>query len=42
MTVAERKATTEAWIDAARANKVHVQVQVGGTNLPDVLDLVRV
>lgn len=41
MTLAERKATTEAWLSAAKASGIHVQVQVGGTNLPDVLELTR-
>lgn len=41
MTLEERKATTEAWIDASKSNGIHVQVQVGGTNMPDVLELTR-
>ncbi|KAK3911015.1 N-acetylneuraminate lyase [Frankliniella fusca] len=41
MTQAERKATTEAWIAASKPTRIHVQVQVGGTNMPDVLDLAK-
>lgn len=40
MNVDERKAVTEAWLKAAKTTKQHVMVQVGGTNLPDVLELV--
>lgn len=40
MNVEERKAVAEAWLKAAKNTKQHVMVQVGGTNLPDVLELV--
>ncbi|XP_034246070.1 N-acetylneuraminate lyase-like [Thrips palmi] len=41
MTVAEREQTTEAWLQHGHKHGIHVQVQVGGTNLPDVLHLAR-
>jgi len=40
MTADERKAVAEEWIRAAQADKIHVQIQVGGTNIRDVLSLV--
>lgn len=40
MNVDERKSVTEAWLKAAKNTKQHVMVQIGGTNLPDVLELV--
>lgn len=40
MNQAERKATTAAWVAASKGKNIHVQVQVGGTNFPDVLELV--
>ena len=42
MTESERKATAAAWVAASKSNNIHVQVQVGGTNLPDVIELVSV
>lgn len=42
MNSTERKQTAEAWISACKSNNQHVIVQVGGTNLPDVLDLVSI
>lgn len=41
MNVDERKLVTEAWLKATKTTKQHVMVQIGGTNLPDVLELVR-
>lgn len=40
MNTDERKAVTEAWLQATKSTKQHVMVQIGGTNLPDVLELV--
>lgn len=40
MNIDERKSVAEAWIEAAQTTKQHVMVQIGGTNLPDVLELV--
>lgn len=42
MNVEERKAVAEAWLKAAKSTKQHVMVQIGGTNLPDVLELVGI
>lgn len=40
MTAYEREQTTEAWLLYGHQHSIHVQVQVGGTNLPDVVSLV--
>ncbi|KAJ9592021.1 hypothetical protein L9F63_001460 [Diploptera punctata] len=39
LTLAERKATTKAWVDAVKQTKQHLMVQVGGTCLKDVEEL---
>lgn len=41
MTVSEREQTAQAWLQHGARHGIHVQVQVGGTNLPDVLSLAR-
>ncbi|XP_050306124.1 N-acetylneuraminate lyase-like [Anthonomus grandis grandis] len=41
LSVAERKAVTEAWVAAGKSTKQHVMVQVGGCALPDVLELAK-
>jgi N-acetylneuraminate lyase len=41
MTVAERKAVTEAWAAAVKETKQILMVQVGGTCLKDVQELVN-
>lgn len=37
----ERKALTEEWAKAAKLEKLHLMVQVGGAPLPDVLELAK-
>lgn len=43
MNTAERKATAQAWMPAVKSQKnpSHVMIQVGGTSLPDVLELAK-
>lgn len=41
MNVEERKSVTETWLRAAKITRQHVMVQIGGTNLPDVLELAQ-
>lgn len=41
MTTSERKLVAEAWANAVKTTKQHLMIQVGGTSLPDVLELVR-
>lgn len=40
MSVQERKTVLEAWLEVTRNTSVHVMVQVGGTALRDVQELV--
>lgn len=40
MSVQERKQLAEAWSQAAKKNNQHLIIQVGGTRLADVKDLV--
>lgn len=42
MTAEEREKITEVWSIACKKNRQTVMIQVGGTNLPDVLRLVRI
>lgn len=42
MSVEERKAVTEAWVEAVKVTKQHLMVQVGGAPLPDVIELVLI
>ncbi|XP_017893357.1 N-acetylneuraminate lyase-like [Ceratina calcarata] len=37
----ERKLVAEAWANAVRTTNQHLMIQVGGTNLPDVLELAK-
>ncbi|XP_078036828.1 N-acetylneuraminate lyase B [Augochlora pura] len=39
--VAERKAVATAWANAVKTTKQHLMIQVGGTTLPDVLELAK-
>ncbi|CAL7943933.1 unnamed protein product [Xylocopa violacea] len=41
MNASERKSVAEAWTNTIKKTKQHLMVQVGGTSLPDVLDLAR-
>lgn len=41
LSVAERKKVIDAWVAAGKTTKLHIQVQVGGAPLPDVVELVR-
>lgn len=41
LSVAERKATATAWANAVKTTKQHLMIQVGGTTLPDVLELAK-
>lgn len=41
MSTSERKLVAEAWANAVGRTKQHLMIQVGGTSLPDVLELVR-
>ncbi|XP_068619109.1 N-acetylneuraminate lyase-like [Battus philenor] len=39
LSVADRKKVIDAWVKAGKTNGLHIQVQVGGAPLADVLDL---
>ncbi|CAD1471440.1 unnamed protein product, partial [Heterotrigona itama] len=41
MSTSERKLVAEAWATAVKTTKQHLMIQIGGTNLPDVLELVK-
>ncbi|XP_068972608.1 N-acetylneuraminate lyase-like isoform X2 [Bombus flavifrons] len=41
MTTSERKLVAEAWANAVKTTKQHLMIQVGGTSLPDVLELAK-
>lgn len=41
LSVAERKKLIDAWMEATKTNRTHIQVQVGGAPFADVLDLAR-
>lgn len=41
LSVTERKTSAEAWASAVKQTKQHLQIQVGGCPLPDVLELAR-
>ncbi|XP_036139192.1 N-acetylneuraminate lyase isoform X2 [Monomorium pharaonis] len=41
MSVAERKLVAETWVKATKETKQHLMVQIGGTSLPDVIDLAK-
>ena len=41
MSTSERKLVAEAWATAVKTTKQHLMIQIGGTNLPDVLELAK-
>ncbi|KOB71521.1 putative N-acetyl neuraminate lyase [Operophtera brumata] len=41
LAVADRKKVVDAWVVAGRTTRLHIQVQVGGAPLADVLDLAQ-
>lgn len=41
LSVGDRKKVIDAWVKVAKTTGLHIQVQVGGAPLQDVLDLVR-
>lgn len=40
LSVGDRKNVIDAWVKVAKTTSLHIQVQVGGAPLADVLDLV--
>ncbi|XP_012225267.1 N-acetylneuraminate lyase-like [Linepithema humile] len=41
MSVVERKLIAEAWAKAVKKTRQHLMIQVGGTSLPDVIELAK-
>ncbi|XP_012225268.1 N-acetylneuraminate lyase-like [Linepithema humile] len=41
MSVTERKLIAEAWAKAVKKTRQHLMIQVGGTSLPDVIELAK-